>query len=69
MHGHRAAQRRIAREARRSDRDLEAALASVDELRRFADGVGAASDEPRGERENLEFYRVWQRVRRAFGIG
>ena len=69
MHGHRAAQRRTAHEARRSDRDFEDALSTVDDLRRLADDLGATAGELRRKRENLEFHLAWRRVRRAFGVG
>jgi hypothetical protein len=67
--GHRAAGQRIAREALGGKPNLEDALGRVDELRRFADGFHKRADDARTRRDNLEFHVVWQRVRRAFGVG
>jgi hypothetical protein len=67
--GQRAAGRRIAREALVGKPNLKDALGRVDELRRFADGFRKTADDARTRRDNLEFHVVWQRVRRAFGVG
>jgi hypothetical protein len=67
--GQRRASLEVARDARRAEPDLSAALRSVDELRRFADQRGARGGRRRAERENLAFHLAWRRVRRAFGFG
>jgi hypothetical protein len=69
LNGQRRASRRIAREASQVTPNLAALLARVEELRRFADGLGAEVDTTRSERENLAFHLTWKRVRRAFGVG
>jgi hypothetical protein len=57
------------REAGREEQTLDDALERVDDLRHFADGLGATVDPGIGEEENLAFHLTWARVRRAFGVG
>lgn len=69
LRGQRRASSRIAREAFEATPDFGDALDRVDELRRFADALGAKVNPSRRERENLAFHLVWKRVRRAAGLG
>jgi len=69
LQGQRRTSERIAREARRARPDLADALERVDELRHFADGLGAEIAPARRDRENLAFHHAWRRVRRAAGLG
>lgn len=64
--GHELAQRKIAAEARRSQPSFQEALERVDDLRQFADELGATEVD---DDENLAFHRAWAEVRKAFGYG
>jgi hypothetical protein len=67
--GQRLASRRIAQEGRRTGVRLADDLAHLDDMRRFADALGATVSPSDAERENLAFHSAWMRVRRALGVG
>jgi hypothetical protein len=67
--GQRNAAQRIARDTRRKRPNLGEALARVEDLRRFADGLRATRLATPAERENLRFHLIWRRLRRASGFG